>query len=156
VHKMLMENDGYLKRHGTENDIQNTMKILSGFELGFVVGIFEGEGWFGIRKRENYRVYAQCSVKSTDEEVLDKLVFYLGIDFSVVKERNVPANKNWKIPYSVTFTGNTALKIANQLYPYLSERRKRQIDKMRKYNAISLSEFNELVSVKNESIKEGD
>ena len=125
------------------------IKELFGFELGFVVGIFEGEGWFGIKKRRNYvgKVYASCSVKMTDEEVLDKLVYYLGIDFSVVKERKSPQKKNWRIPYSVTFTGNTALKIANQLYPYLSERRKRQIDKMRMFNALNIETFDKIVEL---------
>lgn len=99
------------------------IRKLSIFELGWLVGILEGEGSFmkGPPSCPNKPV---VSVNMTDEDVISKVSFYFGIKYSKIKTRDV----KWKNSYIAKIRGEKALNLMNIIKPYMSIRRQKQIE----------------------------
>lgn len=103
--------------------------ILTEFELGWVIGIIEGEGSFVInRKPTTYQ--ASIVVKMSDQDTIKKLqeVTKVGTLDGSYKDRR---NLSWKpmFCWRVQKKSDT-LDIAYKILPYLSERRQMQLDKL--------------------------
>jgi hypothetical protein len=108
--------------------------------FSWLVGIFEGEGWFGLRKKvqtyknKTYTYYQpSMSIAMTDEDVIKRLS-------SILNQKNyrtfTPSGKNvkgenYKTAYRLTIHGSKSLYIAEKMEPFLSERRKEQIKYVR-------------------------
>ena len=88
-------------------------------DFSWLVGIMEGEGCFGC-----YTDGPEVIFASTDIDVVEKVSHLLEKNFTKQKTSGKPC---WKVKVK----GRKALYIANNLYPYLSQRRKEQVDKMR-------------------------
>lgn len=108
--------------------------------FSWLVGIFEGEGWIGLRKKnqkyknKTYTYYQPgLSITMTDEDIIKRLC-------SILNQKTyrtfIPSGKNikgenYKTAYRISLYGNKCLYVAEKMEPYLSERRKEQIKYMR-------------------------
>jgi len=99
--------------------------IISDFELGWLVGIIEGEGSISCRynKKSGY-LCAELTVSSTDEDMIDKLHnIYPGKSTYVRKYKN-----HYKEQYVWAITSRQGIRtIINTIYPYMGKRRKERI-----------------------------
>lgn len=106
---------------------------VSDFELGWLVGIIEGEGSISCRynKKTGY-LCAELTVSSTDEDMVDRLHnLYPGKSSYVKKYRN-----HFKEQYIWAVTSRQGIRtILSTIYPYMGKRRKERIEQV-------LSEFN--------------
>jgi len=125
-------------------------KEISDFELGFIVGIYEGEGWFGLRKNRwqnknqlkfNAMVYARVEVSSTDRDVIEKIKEVLGIENIDTFQPRDKYGKYYKPVWKLGLNSNSAIELANLLYPYLSKRRQWQIEKMKIFHKSLLEDY---------------
>ena len=105
-------------------------------DFSWLVGIFEGEGWFGLKKRTSriknktyIYYYPHMSITMTDEDIIKRLA-------SILKHNNyrtfTPSGKNvkgenYKTAYRLSICGPKAMYIAEKMEPYLSQRRKEQV-----------------------------
>jgi hypothetical protein len=105
-------------------------------DFSWLVGIFEGEGWVGLKKRTtNNKVYyyPHMSISMSDEDVIKKLASILQHE----KYRTfIPSGKNvkgkeYKTQYRLSICGPKAMYIAEKMEPYLSKRRQEQIQNVR-------------------------
>ena len=112
----------------------NTLQNLSSFDLGWLVGMAEGEGCFYCKySKSNLKsgkfVYPMCgfTVMSTDKDVMQKLEVLLDIQAKGPYYKHQENER--KVVWSIQVTGNKAIAIMKTLYEHLSIRRKEQIDK---------------------------
>lgn len=104
------------------------------FDLGWLVGILEGEGAFVVsydpRRKGTYNVKIQ--VEMTDKDMIDRIqMLYPGR----VWESNYPsklkafpnAKPSWR--WAISRKDQTK-ELATLIYPYMSDRRKIQLDKV--------------------------
>ena len=68
----------------------------------------------------------RISIQMTDEDVINRVARLFGRKYRKCKNRSP---QNWKDSYSVLLRGAKALEIMKTLRPYMSERRKEQIDR---------------------------
>jgi hypothetical protein len=101
-------------------------------EMGWVSGLFEGEGYFGVRKRGN-RYNAEATVGSNDKDVIEKLQKLLGYGYMVLKSSASYRKDHYRLEFGV----NDALKLCEFLYDEMSERRKKQINRMRMLDTVT-------------------
>ncbi len=101
---------------------------VSDFELGWLVGIIEGEGSISCRynKKTGY-LCAELTVSSTDEDMVDRLHdLYPGKSAYVKKYKN-----HYKEQYIWAVTSRQGIRtIVNTIYPYMGKRRKEKIDQV--------------------------
>jgi len=98
---------------------------LEGFDLGWFVGIIEGEGSISCRynKKSKY-LCAELTVASTDEDMIDKLhSIYPG------KSKYIKEYKNhYKTQYVWAVTKREGIRtVVSKIFPYMGERRKSKI-----------------------------
>lgn len=106
---------------------------MTEFELGWIVGLLEGEGTFIVSedKRRPGTYSVKYQVEMTDKDSIDKLQsLYPGKVFESnypSKYRRVPnAKPSWR--WSLASKDKTK-ELGELIYPYMSERRKSQLDK---------------------------
>lgn len=108
--------------------------MLNDFNLGWIVGILEGEGCFGAyadsRRPSTFSVKIQ--MESTDYDVVVRLNSLVP---GRVWESNYPSKTksfpNAKPSWRWAISDKSSVKeLCIKLYPYMSERRKQQIDKV--------------------------
>jgi hypothetical protein len=101
---------------------------ISDFELGWLVGIIEGEGSISCRynKKSGY-LCAELTVSSTDEDMVDRLDrLYPGKSTYVRKYKN-----HYKEQYVWAVTSRQGIiTIISTIYPYMGKRRKERIDQL--------------------------
>lgn len=106
---------------------------ISDFELGWLVGIIEGEGSISCRynKKTGY-LCAELTVSSTDEDTIDTLhKIYPGKSSYVKKYKN-----HYKEQYIWAVTSRQGIRtVLNTIYPHMGKRRRERIDQL-------LNEFN--------------
>lgn len=112
----------------------DTLRSLSLFDFGWLVGMIEGEGCFYCKdSKSNLKsgkfVYPMCgfTVMSTDEDVMRKLEVMLGTQAKGPYYKDQEDKR--KVVWSIQITGNIAVAIMKTLYDHMSVRRKQQIDK---------------------------
>jgi hypothetical protein len=105
-------------------------------DFSWLVGIFEGEGWFGLKKRTSkiqnktyIYYYPHMSITMTDEDIIRRLSFILKHEHY---RTFTPSGKNvkgetYKTAHRLSICGSKAMYIAEKMEPFLSERRKEQI-----------------------------
>ena len=110
------------------------IKELNLFDLGWLVGIIEGEGCFvrSVDKRRPNTINCKVQVESTDFDVIKRIQDLLGgsiIESNYpAKYRAFPSAKNsWR--WSVSSKANVK-EVSNIIYPYLSLRSKEQANKL--------------------------
>src|SRR5437762_13382088 len=98
--------------------------MLTDFELGWLVGLLEGEGTF------RYNGNSQCLVvKMTDEDVIIRLSHLLEKVTGVTVELATvnPENDRCQYQYRVGLSGENARKVMRLIVPYMGHRRKQRI-----------------------------
>jgi hypothetical protein len=85
------------------------------------------------------KIYAMCTVKVTDGDIIERLIDILEVDTVMTKVNR--KNPKWKPAFEFRLYNQKAIALSEQLYPYLSERRKRQIDRMKMFHAMDLDVF---------------
>jgi len=137
------------------------MRKLNDFELGYLVGIFEGEGYFIIRKERN-KVHARCGIEMCDKDVIEKV---RDIVDCTMKIGEIRKKKPRKTQFSFIINGIPAIELSDKLYQYLSIRRQWQIIRMKTLNGICRENFESFQKIEEEfknekseisGIKEGD
>jgi hypothetical protein len=105
-------------------------------DFSWLVWIFEGEGWFGLKKRTSkiqnktyIYYYPHMSITMTDEDIIRRLSFILKHEHY---RTFTPSGKNvkgetYKTAHRLSICGSKAMYIAEKMEPFLSERRKEQI-----------------------------
>lgn len=115
-------------------------RAMSDFDLGWMIGILEGEGSFSTYKfihkqtrNGKDRVFADHSssirVSNTDLEILDRLLEISQIGKISTKKIYSPLSKKEQFEWKVT-RRNDLREFLPTIYPHMSGRRKLQIDKM--------------------------
>jgi len=91
--------------------------------IPWLAGLLEGEGFFGIGypSRPNQ---ASISLEMTDEDVISKVAELWNVQYCKPKVRN----KKWQQTYKLQIRGQRAIKWMEDIYPYMSIRRKERID----------------------------
>lgn len=103
---------------------------LSDFELGWVVGILEGEGCFFITSRTKGPygpyLYARVAVCMTDRDVLERLQRVTGIGMlEKIRERKDPKHK--PISQWIVCRNQEAIELMVAVYPHMGARRQAKI-----------------------------
>lgn len=126
----------------------NTLHNLSPFDLGWLVGMIEGEGCFYCKDSKSHLksgkfVYPMCgfTVMSTDKDVMQKLAVLLDIQARGPYYKHQEDER--KVVWSIQITGNRAVAIMKTLYEHLSTRRKEQIDKALEWQSRERFECND-------------
>ncbi len=102
---------------------------LSAFDLGWLAGYLEAEGWFGayhVADRPNRKPI--IGVNSTDQDVVQKLAALFGRNWNGPYKPSGSLGK--KLRYSTRLTDSAAVALARKLQPFMGVRRRQQIDKM--------------------------
>lgn len=94
-------------------------------EFMWLVGLLEGEGSFmkGPPSQPNQPI---ITITSTDEDVIVKVAVMWDVKYHSQKIRK----SHWKQPFVCRIRGFRAVEWMKKLRPHMSERRKRQIDKV--------------------------
>lgn len=121
-------------RHEQEYEYKiGYLNSLGQFDLGWLVGIIEGEGCFykkssvcKLRCGKYIYPLAGFALMSTDHDVMQRLSTLLQIKLKgpLYKQKS----KERKVVWSLQVTGHNAIAIMKVLYKYMSKRRKKQID----------------------------
>jgi hypothetical protein len=101
---------------------------ISDFELGWLVGIVEGEGSISCRyNRKSGYLCAELTVSSTDEDTIDRLhSIYPGKSTYTKKYKN-----HFKEQYIWAVTSRQGIRtILNIIYPHMGKRRKERIEQV--------------------------
>lgn len=99
---------------------------MSPFDLGWVVGILEGEGCFTWCHPAPGRTYPQIAVAMSDEDTIFRLALILGTKYHKRPEPRDNRKQCWR----VQITGRKAVELMRQVRPYMSARRKARIDEL--------------------------
>jgi hypothetical protein len=109
-------------------------QILTEFDLGWVVGILEGEGCFGTYedKRRPSTFTVKIQMESTDYDVVIRLNSLIP---GRIWESNYPSKQkafpNAKPSWRWAISNKAKVKsLCKLIYPYMSKRRTQQIDKV--------------------------
>ena len=105
---------------------------FSDAELGWLAGLLEGEGYFGIIRnhgklngdRTKVYLYPRIGVSMTDRDVIERVARFWSGKVSVVK----PAGVSKKTSYRTHLFGKRAVRMMRLLRPLMGERRRKQID----------------------------
>jgi hypothetical protein len=111
------------------NRLSGSVK-LTDFELGWVVGILEGEGCFFITRRAKGPygpyLYGRVTVCMTDRDVLERLQRVTGIGkLERVRERQDPKHK--PISQWIVCRNQEAIELMVAVYPHMGARRQAKI-----------------------------
>ena len=100
------------------------------FDLGWLVGILEGEGCFRIASRHKKSAYPRIIVKMCDRDAVERLAEITGA--GIVREAAWESKKNPKhsVAYTWTVNGAASLPLMELVRPYMGERRKQKIDEV--------------------------
>ncbi len=101
-----------------------SLSNLTDFELGWLVGMLEGEGCFTVQ-RSNALAYAVVSVCSTDRDTIEYAATLLD------NSKIYTTSKNRKKPlHSIKIVGEPAERIMQELLVYMSLRRCARIEEV--------------------------
>jgi len=99
---------------------------ISQFELVWLAGLLEGEGYFGMIKNHTggkvYR-YARVGVTMTDRDVIERVARLWQTKVFVVK----PSGVSKKTAYRAHIFGQRAVQLMRRLFSHMGERRQRQM-----------------------------
>jgi hypothetical protein len=93
-------------------------------DKAWLAGLLEGEGHFGISSNGR-KEYFKVIVKMTNSEVIDRVASL----FDRKPHRVVAQKPGWNDQYCVQIKGTPAVKLAREIYPWLSTTRRIQIRK---------------------------
>jgi hypothetical protein len=96
---------------------------MTDFELGWVVGIFEGEGYAGPRKLSGRSVCPVIAIGMTDEDVIKKVASLIGATAKGPLNRGPKRKLLWL----VRVFGDRAIALGNKMLPHLGARRTKQV-----------------------------
>lgn len=104
----------------------NQQERLSNFEVGWLAGVLDGEGYLSLGVNSTKRtIYPSIKVASIDRKLIDKYIFLLKklkIPFSTY-ERN-PKNKNWSRNWSIDIrTAERCKRFIEVILPYLTTKK---------------------------------
>lgn len=90
----------------------------------WLAGYLEGEGSFmtGPPSRPHLPI---ISLETTDEDIAERVAILMGVSHGRVRDRG---NPNWKPTFRVHKRGAGAVEVMNVIYPFMSRRRKTQIE----------------------------
>ena len=102
------------------------------FELGYVVGLLEGEGCFSLRQsgpaNKYRRKYASVEVQSADRDVLERLLEYLGV--GTIGGPYKTREKHHAPMYSWRVSTDVAIAVMKLVLPHMSARRRDRIEEV--------------------------
>lgn len=105
------------------------MKTLSDYEMGWLVGILEGEGHFGIL-RSSVGQTQRVAVKMCDEDVVNRVAVFFerltGNTFDV-RLKIDKQHPDWSDQYEIYAGGENARTIMKAVVKYMGVRRRRKI-----------------------------
>jgi hypothetical protein len=102
------------------------LRQMSDFELGWVVGLLEGEGCFSIDRPANRpNVYVRVEVQTADRDVLERLAEYTGLagvygPYKTRSKKHAPMF-GWHV------TGKIAVELMELVRNHMGGRRQRRI-----------------------------
>ena len=116
------------------------LEHMANFEFGWIVGLIEGEGCPTVnRKRKYYQ--PELWLSSTDKDVMDRFIFWVNKTFppqgnhekeAKLMLRKPKGKSTYKMQYIAQITSRRALDLMTLIYPYMSERRRAQINRVMK------------------------
>lgn len=105
-------------------------------ELAFLAGLLEGEGWFSInvhkagptRKTESRSLKIGCEMREDSLDLIDRLVAYWG---GSVYHREGRGGAAPTVTWNATGGREAIMSIMDEIYPYMSQRRRERMDEIR-------------------------
>lgn len=107
---------------------ETCLRRLSEFELGWIVGILEGEGCFQLRRREQRQcVHGSITVSSTDKDVIERLHELLpdGTTCEVSRPAKLGHKRVWRFTLGKSVR---VIELCELIRSMVSERRREAID----------------------------
>lgn len=105
---------------------------MSPFDLGWVAGLVEGEGYIGVIRNKRKRfIYPTVVVVMTDRDVLDNLARVVG--HGHVRRRTsaqLRANPHYKPQFAWQLVGSKAGILLRQIQLWMGQRRAARIDEV--------------------------
>lgn len=112
------------------NDTTMGNQQASDFEIGWLAGIIDGEGYLGITKvnRKDRKspncVYTDLQITNTDTQIVERcasIIRKLGVNpYVLEKTHNVKLNPQWKTSYNICLRKfSDIVKILEAVYPHL-------------------------------------
>lgn len=98
--------------------------MVSTFDLGWLVGILEGEGCFGLRNSPSIRL------KMTDYDTVFSAALIMGVSPSKIRKVDDSKEYNRKTQYEFTVYGKDAIGWMRMVRPYMKGRRSAKIDEI--------------------------
>ena len=120
-----------------ETNLNKHLKNFSikDFDLGWLVGILEGEGSFNSPSPSD-PTRMSIKITSTDLDVIERVANLFQINYI---HKRIMNNPKWKDNYSIRIIGTKAQAFSIKLYPYMSNRRKESIKKALKLSNCDIS-----------------
>lgn len=99
--------------------------VATDFELGWIVGILEGEGTFDAVKKK----YPRVRLEMTDKDSVVRMGELLGI----TREPRYRKRGDKKPTWTLSICGNQAKLLMLDVFPHMSERRRSKIQEVMLY-----------------------
>ncbi len=136
------DNNSFLCRKCKQSkEFSQIIKLLhdiSSFDLGWVIGLIEGEGCFykkGSNSKLKDDIYcyplAGFTLMSTDKDIMERLIGLLRLTLNGPYYKK--SKKKRKEVWSIQVTGNKAIAIMQAIRQHLGARRQEQIDEAIKW-----------------------
>ncbi len=101
--------------------------MLSHFELGWLVGILEGEGSFWVMKKKPHYRYPKISVVMCDYDTVARVARMFG-DRTVTPQAS--RSESRKPMFRANLMGQGALDLMERVHPHMSVRRQAKIEEL--------------------------
>lgn len=95
---------------------------LSSYERGWLVGLLEGEGHFGLANTHQRTACASIQLGSTDRDVVERAHRLMGATAKIV-ERGQKRKPSHNTIFSVQVRGGRAEQIMREILPEMGQRR---------------------------------
>jgi hypothetical protein len=102
------------------------MNNTSRFDIAWLAGLLEGEGWFG----RNHYSTPTIRVSMTDLDVIERAAALFGNAVTVLKRPPDPRHPNAKQAWSTSIYGHRAVEWMRLLHPHMGSRRSARIEEL--------------------------
>lgn len=107
---------------------------MNKFNFGWIIGLLEGEGGFSSQVNKYKNSYPRIRINMVDKDVVERAAKVLDhSSIYIIPPRGISK----QIQYGFQISGEKTRKYMKLFYPYLSDRRKNQINKALENYAIS-------------------
>jgi hypothetical protein len=98
---------------------------MDALEVAWLAGLLEGEGSF-MAPSPSQPTQPRITVQMCDADVISRVGRCFGVNYHLTDKRHP---EKWKQSFRVHVKGRKAIELMRLIYPFMSKRRKAQIDR---------------------------